>query len=601
MAKIVLNDTAGGFDISSINDNFQAIQDELNNKVLYRDNPVGEVNSLQTDTDVNGKRIYNLPVPVLPSEAARLQDVINATAGIIPAQFIPFTPYSDITSANVQEAIQEVKDDVNAQPLNGSVTDAKVAVNSKLFSRITNDFHVTDPAFGASASRTEAQNKVSLQLAITAANAAGGGTVIVPNLINYGFEKTNLNTYPDFTGCTSPILVRDCGVGSTYPLPANDGMQIREFSFTPQTIYPVTFTAALLAGATSGTLTANWGSATGPWPVTFSNGDLRYVTFTNGATTATWSGGLASAATASATYILYGQHDGNALELHGEWAPVVIVSNDANIQAVGHPTRTAADNRRASFATMRDGFATWQLGQGVKVGHTLTDEELTDFQIIKFEAPGDTLGSYAVMIVERKTGNISYGGGRTIPNAHHHFEAVAGSPTLPHVMVEARTSMCSVVMRNSAGAGQDIEFRNNSGSLGIYAKGYSGNPLVTVDGGTGRTTFVASVKLSKANIVYSASMTPNCDAYNIQQIFVNDATPFTINAPSGTPSDGVIMKIRISNISGAPIGAVTWAAGYKLSAWTQPAAGFGKTITFYYDSATPGWIQDGGAPVDVPN
>lgn len=114
MPKIVLPDTNGGFNISTINNNFQAIQNELNNKVLYRDNPVGEVNTLQTNIDANGKRITNLPVPSLPSEAARLQDVVNSVAGIVPAQFIPFTPYLDIVSTNTQGAIQEVKNDVEA-------------------------------------------------------------------------------------------------------------------------------------------------------------------------------------------------------------------------------------------------------------------------------------------------------------------------------------------------------------------------------------------------------------------------------------------------------------------------------------------------------
>ena len=70
MSKIVLTDINGGKDLSQINNNFQAIEDELNNKVLYRDNPVGETNSLQTDIDANGKRIINLPDPVSNGEPA---------------------------------------------------------------------------------------------------------------------------------------------------------------------------------------------------------------------------------------------------------------------------------------------------------------------------------------------------------------------------------------------------------------------------------------------------------------------------------------------------------------------------------------------------
>ena len=145
MPKIVLPDTNGGFNISTINDNFQAIADELNDKVLYRDNPVGETNTLESDVDVNGQRIYNLPTPVLPSEAARLQDVINATAGIIPASFIPFTPYLDIVATNVQDAIEEVKDAVNLP-----VGTAKIANNAVTAEKLA-DEAVTDAKVAAGA------------------------------------------------------------------------------------------------------------------------------------------------------------------------------------------------------------------------------------------------------------------------------------------------------------------------------------------------------------------------------------------------------------------------------------------------------------------
>lgn len=62
----------------------------------------------------------------------------------------------------------------------------------------------------------------------------------------------------------------------------------------------VTFNAALLVGATSGTLSSNWGFKTGVYSVVFSNGDRRDVTLTKGATSATWSGGLSGGATANA-------------------------------------------------------------------------------------------------------------------------------------------------------------------------------------------------------------------------------------------------------------------------------------------------------------
>jgi len=63
-------------------------------------------------------------------------------------------------------------------------------------------------------------------------------------------------------------------------------------------IVPVKFTGSPASGATNATLNAAWTYPTGAYTVTFSNNitappsDVESVTLTNGATTATWSGGL---------------------------------------------------------------------------------------------------------------------------------------------------------------------------------------------------------------------------------------------------------------------------------------------------------------------
>lgn len=58
--KITLGNISSGYDLSKINTNFQTIQDELNNRVLYRSVESGETNTLEDDIDCNGKRLYNL-------------------------------------------------------------------------------------------------------------------------------------------------------------------------------------------------------------------------------------------------------------------------------------------------------------------------------------------------------------------------------------------------------------------------------------------------------------------------------------------------------------------------------------------------------------
>lgn len=60
MSKIVLNDVTNLNTLSVINNNFDKLEQELQNKVLYRDNPEGEPNTLESDVDANGNSLYNV-------------------------------------------------------------------------------------------------------------------------------------------------------------------------------------------------------------------------------------------------------------------------------------------------------------------------------------------------------------------------------------------------------------------------------------------------------------------------------------------------------------------------------------------------------------
>src|SRR5690554_353016 len=75
MSKIILDDDSTNLDPLAINENFRKIEEEFNEKVLYRDNPVGEPNEMEDDLDMNGNHIYNLPKPVEGHEPLRLADI----------------------------------------------------------------------------------------------------------------------------------------------------------------------------------------------------------------------------------------------------------------------------------------------------------------------------------------------------------------------------------------------------------------------------------------------------------------------------------------------------------------------------------------------
>lgn len=59
MSKIDLDPITSGYNLSKINANFQKVEDELNNKVLYRNPPAGEPNSMSANLDMNSQSILN--------------------------------------------------------------------------------------------------------------------------------------------------------------------------------------------------------------------------------------------------------------------------------------------------------------------------------------------------------------------------------------------------------------------------------------------------------------------------------------------------------------------------------------------------------------
>jgi hypothetical protein len=92
--------------------------------------------------------------------------------------------------------------------------------------------------------------------------------------------------------------------------------------------------------------------------------------------------------------------------------------------------------------------------------------------------------------------------------------------------------------------------------------------------------------------------TPDC-AVSTTMFLRPGASAFTVAAPLN-PIKGGIITVTIQNGSGGALGAVTWNGIYKLSAWTNPATGYNRSITFQYDPDY-GWRQISQTGVDVLN
>lgn len=132
MAKITLNAIVSGYASTTALDTlFQQLEDELNNKVLYRDNPVGEPNQLEVDIDMNSNRIVNLPPPSTANEPVILQQILDLDAGIAAASTTSLVDVGGyFTSDNVEGAIQEIGATNTSQAASIATNAADIATNA---------------------------------------------------------------------------------------------------------------------------------------------------------------------------------------------------------------------------------------------------------------------------------------------------------------------------------------------------------------------------------------------------------------------------------------------------------------------------------------
>lgn len=112
MAKITLNPLVGSFaSVTALNNLFQLIESEFNNKALYRDNPVGETNTMVSDLDMAFNNLLNLPAPVNDNDPVRLQDLLGLSTplGSASATLVTISDSgSYFTSDNAEGALQEL-------------------------------------------------------------------------------------------------------------------------------------------------------------------------------------------------------------------------------------------------------------------------------------------------------------------------------------------------------------------------------------------------------------------------------------------------------------------------------------------------------------
>lgn len=117
-------------------------------------------------------------------------------------------------------------------------------------------------------------------------------------------------------------------------------------------------------------------------------------------------------------------------------------------------------------------------------------------------------------------------------------------------------------------------------------------------------TMPDTVAILRVLPTYGANVTIDVNVGSSFSIVPTDGNAFTVVNPingafGASPQTGSRIRIAIKNTSGAPLGTATWENKYKMSAWTQPANGFSRTIEFEFDGTN--WIEQNRTPADVAN
>lgn len=177
MPKVVLDDIASGYDLSKINTNFQKIEDELNDKVLYRNPPIGETNTIQKDIDFNSKKLLNLPYPSSNSEPVTkgfLQDEFGdgaftqaqaAEASAIAAQASANAAALSSSNADTSEA-NAATSASNAATSESNINGAIVAERSAVATLSNKTLTLAE--LGSSTAATQSVGDISTKVATTA-------------------------------------------------------------------------------------------------------------------------------------------------------------------------------------------------------------------------------------------------------------------------------------------------------------------------------------------------------------------------------------------------------------------------------------------------
>jgi hypothetical protein len=253
---------------------------------------------------------------------------------------------------------------------------------------------------------------------------------------------------------------------------------------------------------------------------------------------------------------------------HGIWARNGNSGRLDNVRVVGaagngvhlHSMQTAATNVNDWCLTAVQSLSCG--GDGIAVSKAIKTG--------LFQCRGESNTGYGLFTNSAYTNGIFYSEGNTAGYVHVGVSAFSGRMTV------YRLPGATALIENN---GNVIDVQDGSG--------VEMSQLIT-----GVRLFNAAVVRKRVVLTYSGFVSPSMVLGNTFDLTPTNGTAFTMGNPSGG-TDGDEITFTIFNTTGGALGALTWSANYKLvgSAWTQPATGFNRSVSFrrsgtlYYETA----------------
>lgn len=120
------------------------------------------------------------------------------------------------------------------EAISGEITSQQLNNN---FSQLDSDkigkewmYFLNPTDFGASAVNSKTGNKAAIQAAIAEVDRQGGGLVVIPPYVEYGYSRNVPSTFPDLKSVLNNVIVMDMSTGDNAN--GRNGMQLKYFTKT---------------------------------------------------------------------------------------------------------------------------------------------------------------------------------------------------------------------------------------------------------------------------------------------------------------------------------------------------------------------------------